>query len=613
MRQLLSGNEALALGAYHAGVKVAAAYPGTPSTEIIEALVRYPGIYAEWSTNEKVAMEVALGAAVGGARAMVSMKHVGLNVAADPFFGASVTGVHGGLVVISADDPGMHSSQNEQDNRHYAKFAKVPMLEPSDSQEAYDLILVALAMSEEFDTPVMLRTTTRISHCKTVVNFPDEPAIPPSTTGFIRDPSKYVMVPGYARPRHRAMEERMERLEAYSDAFSWNRIIPGDRKLGIVTSGVAFQYAREVFPQASFLKLTLSHPLPRELVRRFASTVDSLLVIEELDPFLEEAILSLGLTVRGKEFFPITGELSTETVEEGARRAGLLPALEAKTDGPPVSLPLRPPVLCPGCPHAVASYALRRLGLHRSTPSLSASDSRLPEGMRRSGLIVTSDIGCYTLAVYQPLLALDTCVCMGASIGMALGMEKAGVPNAVVAVIGDSTFLHSGITALIDVVYNQANTTVIILDNETTAMTGHQGHPGMGVDARGKKSNRVRLEDLCRGIGVTDTHVVDAFDMALVESTIKACIGRDEPSVVISRGDCPLHVRAPGEPLAVDQDLCDGCNTCLRVGCPALVRIGDKVSIDPNMCVGGNCDVCAQVCPQKGIVLASQLDGSREA
>ncbi len=612
MRQLLSGNEGVALGAYHAGIKVAAAYPGTPSTEILEALAHFPDVCAEWSTNEKVAMEVALGAAVGGVRALVSMKHVGLNVAADPFFGASVTGVNGGLVVISADDPGMHSSQGEQDNRHYARSAKVPMLEPSDSQEAYDLMAVAFNLSEEFDTPVMVRTTTRISHCKSIVNVPDDIERNVRPPSFHRDPTKYVMVPGYARPRHRAMEERMLKLASYADTFPYNRIIAGERRLGVVASGVAFQYAREVFPQASFLKLTLTYPFPANLIRKFASTVDRVIVVEELDPFLEEAIRALGITVSGKEFFPITGELSTEVVEQGARAAGLLPVVAAPEDSPAVSLPVRPPVLCPGCPHAACSFTLKRLGFYRSTPSLALTEGgKLPSAMRPAGLIVTSDIGCYTLAVYQPLLALDTCVCMGASIGMALGMEKAGVPNTIVAVIGDSTFLHSGITALIDVVYNNASTTVIILDNETTAMTGHQGHPGMGVNARGEKAPRVRLENLCRGIGIRDLHVVDAFDMAEIQSIVKGCVGRDEPSVIIVRGDCPLHVRAPGEPLAVRQEECDGCNTCLRVGCPALVRIGNKVSIDPTMCVGGNCDVCAQACPRKAIVLTSQLETSQ--
>ena len=608
MKKLLSGNEALALGAYHAGVRVVAGYPGTPSTEILEALATYPGIYTEWSTNEKVAVEVALGAAVGGVRAMASMKHVGLNVAADPFFGASVTGVNGGLVVVSADDPGMHSSQNEQDNRHYARFAKVPMLEPSDSQDAYELMAAAFSISEEYDTPVLLRSTTRICHCKSIVGVPEGVVPPTSGPNFRRDPAKYVMVPSNARPRHRAMEERMDRLAAYSESFPYNQVISGRGRLGVVSSGVAFQYAREVFPDASFLKLTMTHPLPVELIKGFAASVEFLIVVEELDPYLEEAIKALGLSVRGKELFPIVGELSTEIVEEGARKAGLVPAMTAPGNGAALGLPLRPPVLCPGCPHSACSFALRKLGFYQTRPAFTrAGGTKLPASMRPSGIIVTSDIGCYTLAVYQPLQALDSTVCMGASIGMALGMEKAGVENTVVAVIGDSTFLHSGIPALVDVVYNQGNTTVIILDNETTAMTGHQGHPGMGVSARGEVVTRVRLEDLCRGIGVRDVHVVDAFDLELVSSTILDCAARDEPSVVIVRGDCPLHVRNPGEPLAVREEECDGCNTCLRVGCPAVIRVGDKARIDPTMCVGGNCDVCAQVCPKEAIVLASEL------
>jgi indolepyruvate ferredoxin oxidoreductase alpha subunit len=606
IRKLLSGNEAIALGAYHAGVKVATAYPGTPSTEILENLARFPGVNAEWSTNEKVALEVAMGAAYGGARALVSMKHVGLNVAADPFLGASVTGVNGGLVVISADDPGMHSSQNEQDNRYYAKFAKVPLLEPADSQEAYDLMSVAFSLSEEFDTPVLIRTTTRISHGKSVVQLPEERATPPGVRGFRRNPEKLVMVPSHARPRHRIMEERLTRLAAYAETFPHNQILPGDGRLGIVTSGVAFQYAREVFPQASFLKLTMSYPLPQELVRRFAQSVEVLVVVEELDPFLEEALRALGLRVIGKDYFPLVGELSSEVVEEGARRAGLLHTpLSEETRAP--HLPARPPVLCPGCPHTACAFALRKLGFYRSPPDSALPRERKVQGhLRKSGLIVTSDIGCYTLAVYSPLLALDTCACMGASIGQALGLEKAGVANRVVAVIGDSTFVHTGIASLVDVVYNQGSTTVIILDNDTTAMTGHQGHPGTGVNARGERTSRVRLEELARGIGVRDVQVVDAFDLAQVESTIRGAVERDEPSVIIVRGDCPLNVRVSGEPLVVYEDKCDGCSTCLRLGCPAVMRVGDKARIDPILCIGAACDVCAQVCPQEGI-------GPREA
>ncbi|MBI2908729.1 MAG: indolepyruvate ferredoxin oxidoreductase subunit alpha [Chloroflexi bacterium] len=593
MKKLLSGNEAVALGAYHAGVTVAAAYPGTPSTEILENLARFDGIYAEWSTNEKVAMEVGMGAAYGGARALVSMKHVGLNVASDPFFGASVTGINGGLVVLSADDPGMHSSQNEQDNRHYAKFAKVPMLEPADSQEAYELMSLAFQVSEDFDTPVLFRTTTRISHCKSVVDVPEGLQPQPRPIGFKRDRQKYVMVPSHARPRHAIMEERLAKLAAYSESFPHNKMIAGERRLGIVSSGVAFQYAREVFPDASFLKLAMPYPLPEKLVRRFRRQVDQIVVVEELDPFIEEGLRAMGIKADGKRYFPITGELSVETVRKGAPTLRLAPAPSRPGEATAVKLPARPPRLCPGCPHTAANYALKRLSL------------------KAPGLVVTGDIGCYTLAVYPPLQTLDTTACMGASIGQALGLEKAGVQSRIVAVIGDSTFMHSGITPLVDVVYNQGKTTVIILDNGTTAMTGHQGHPATGVSARGEQAQRVPLEDICRGAGVKDVNVVDAFDLPLIESTIRRCTETAAPSVIIVRGDCVLNGKVFGTALAVDADICNGCRSCLRLGCAALVKEGKKVRIDATLCVGEICGVCVLVCPQKAIQMKHKA-GARE-
>ncbi|MFH1484990.1 MAG: indolepyruvate ferredoxin oxidoreductase subunit alpha [Chloroflexota bacterium] len=587
MKRLLSGNEAIALGAHHAGVIVAAAYPGTPSTEILENLARFDGVYTEWSTNEKVAMEVGMGAAYGGARALVSMKHVGLNVAADPFFAASVTGIGGGLVVVSADDPGMHSSQNEQDNRHYAKFAKVPMLEPADSQDAYDLMGVAFKISEDFDTPVLVRSTTRISHCKSVADIRDDAIPKPRAAGFKREPTKYVMVPSYARARHVLIEERIAKLAGYSETFPYNQIIPGDKGLGIVSSGVAYQYVREVFPEASFLKLAMSYPLPERLIRRFARGVKKVVVVEELDPFLEEALRVMGITAKGKKYFPMVGELSIETVEEGAHKAGILPEKAENKVGILPRLPARPPRLCPGCPHTAANFALKRLG-------------RSP-GLRKAGLIATADIGCYTLAVFPPLMTLDTTACMGASIGQALGLEKAGLQNRVVAVIGDSTFMHSGITSLVDVVYNQGRTTVIILDNGTTAMTGHQGHPGTGISARGEKTQVVDLEEVCRGVGVKDVNVINAFNVGLIKSTIRRCLDAKEPSVVIVRGHCVLHHRVSGEALVVDPEKCNGCRTCLQLGCSAIIREGKKARIESMLCVGESCGVCAQVCPQEAI------------
>ena len=594
MKQLLSGNEAIALGAYHAGVVVATAYPGTPSTEILQSIAGKEGVYAEWATNEKVALEVGMGAAYSGVRTMVSMKHVGLNVAADPFFAVATTGTIGGLVVVSCDDPGEHSSQGEQDNRHFAKFAKVPMLEPTDSQEAYELMHWVFDISEQFDTPVLLRSTTRISHCKTVVDVNRERKADLRQPSFTRSSAKYVMVPSNARVRRYAMEERIIKLRSYVEDFPLNEMILADRKLGVISSGVAYQYAREVFKDASHLKLVTTYPIPANLIRRFAQEVERVIVVEELDPFLEEEIRCLGISITGKDFVPIIGELNHEILEKSAVEAGLISASPTNSPqaAPTQQLPIRRPLLCAGCPHVGTEFTLRKLGFR-------AHDSGEP--LRKDEFIVTSDIGCYTLGVYPPLAALDTCACMGASIGQALGLEKAGVINKAVAVLGDSTFMHSGITGLVDVVYNQGKTTVIILDNGTTAMTGHQGHPGTGISATGAKTGIVRLETLVQGIGVTDVNVVDAFDLSAIKSTIERCLETDEPSVIIARGPCALQVKAKGTPFEVDVDACSGCYDCMEIGCPGLSISGDVVAIDPSVCVGTACGVCAQVCPQEAI------------
>jgi indolepyruvate ferredoxin oxidoreductase alpha subunit len=592
--QLLSGNEALALGAYHAGVQVAAAYPGTPSTEILENLARFKDIYAEWSTNEKVAMELAMGAAYTGARAMVSMKMVGLNVAADPFMAASITGVVGGLVVITADDPQIHSSQNEQDNRHYARLAKVPMLEPSDSQDVYDLMGLAFGISEEFDTPVLLRTTTRIAHSKSVVDVKRSRAVKNHHPAFLYNPQKYIMLPVYALPRHAAVEKRMLKLTEYTETFPMNQVILNGSKLGIVTSGVAYQYTREVFPQASFLKLAMTWPLPVKMIKDFASKVDKLIVIEELDPFLQDNIKAMGVKVAGKEFIPLVGELNTRIVRESCSGAGLLPESE-KVDVPlPASgLPRRPPLLCPGCPHTGIYSILNSLGQR----------SKLPEskGPQEPNLIITGDIGCYTLGAYPPLNVLDTTACMGAGIGQALGMEKAGVKSKIAAVIGDSTFMHSGITGLVDAVYNEGHITIVILDNRTTAMTGHQEHPGTGVSAQGKETYAVDIEALCRGIGVKDIKVIDAFDMKALRAGVKDSLDRPEVSVIIVRGACAVRVRKRTNPRKVNVDLCTQCGICLRLGCPAIQSDDGQVFIEPTLCAGDICTICEQLCPKKAI------------
>ena len=602
MKKLLSGNEALALGAHHAGVMVATAYPGTPSTEILEAIARFEDVYAEWSTNEKVAMEVALGAAYTGIRAMASMKQVGLNVASDPFMAAATTGVNGGLVVICADDPGAHSTQGEQDNRHYAKLAKVPMIEPSDSQEAYDFMACAFDISEEFDTPVLVRITTRIAHSKSLVEVNRSRIVPARQPSFKRDVQKYVMLPVNARLRHPLIEDRLVKLAAYTETFPYHQVLWGDHNLGVVTSGVAYQYAREVFPRASCLKLSMTYPLPQNLLHQFAQQVDRLIVIEELDPFLEENIQAMGIKVTGKEFIPRIGELNKRIVEEASQYAGLLSVPSPQQVKEPASgLPGRPPLLCPGCPHSGIFFVLSTMG--QRPKSLESKD----ESQKELKLIITGDIGCYTLATYPPLNAMDTTACMGASIGQALGMEKAGIKAKVIAVIGDSTFLHSGITGLVDAVYNKSQITVLILDNGTTAMTGHQDHPGTGVSAQGKKTHAVELERLVRGIGVEDVNVVDAFNMKALRAAVRSSINNPELSVVIVRGTCSMRLRTRSEPRAIDTDKCDGCGTCVKIGCPAIQRENEHIYIDATLCVGDACTICQQLCPKQAIVPLSTI------
>lgn len=565
MKAFMSGDEAVARGAYEAGVRFASAYPGTPSTEILENCAKYPDIKSQWSTNEKVAMEVAIGASLGGARSLVAMKHVGLNVAADPFFTLSYTGVNGGLVVVSGDDPGMHSSQNEQDNRHYARFAKVLMLEPADSQETKDFVRLGLEISEEYDTPVLLRMTTRLCHSKTVVELLD-PIEPPRKT-YQKDFAKYVVLPANARKRHVLVEKRMKKLEDLSNRFPGNRIEPGDPSVGVVTSSVAYQYAREVFPQAMFLKLGMTYPLPKALIREFAGQVKKVVVVEELDPFLEEQILALGIPVEGKSKVPLCDELSTDAVAKAFGQAGTPYKL-------PVELPARPPVLCPGCPHAAVYYTLKTL---KAT--------------------VTGDIGCYTLGGLPPLSSVDTCICMGASVGMALGLEKAMGPQAakhIVATIGDSTFLHSGMTGLLDIVYNKGNTTVCILNNSTTAMTGHQDHPGTGKTLGKEETAKTDFAALVRSLGVKDVKVLDPYDLKALREAFKDSLSRSEPSVIIADRPCVLLERKKDKPVSVDLDKCNACGLCFLLGCPAMEKADGKPVINEVFCVG--CNVCAEIC-----------------
>jgi len=595
LKKLLSGNEAVGWGAWESGVRVAAAYPGTPSTEILETLGPMPGIYAEWAPNEKVALDVAIGAAYAGSRAMAVMKHVGLNVAAEGLFYSSMTGAEAGLVIVTADDPSMHSSQNEQDNRRYAKFARVPCLEPSDSQEAHDLVGVALDLSEQFDTPVMLRLTTRISHCYTVVQTAGPRTAERSQApDYRRDTRKYVMVPGNARRRHPQIEERIQRLRGYADTCPLNQVEMRDRSLGIVTCGVAYQYAREVFPQASILRLGMTYPVPAGMLRAFAAQVERLVVLEELDPFLEEEIRLLGIDVEGKSIFPMCGELDQDVVRKSAIAAGLLP--DSPVDEPiqleGTTLPPRPPILCPGCPHRGVFHVLRELGW-----------------------VVNGDIGCYTLAFLPPLGAVHTCGCMGASIGVAHGVAKAGISQRNVAVIGDSTFFHTGMPALLNVAYNHSNTITIILDNRTTAMTGHQGNPGTGRTLQGAQTLPVPLEDLVRALGIHKVQTVDPYDLKGVRSALEDCAATEEPAVIIARRECALlpEVRVDWSPLRVNVQRCNGCGLCFRVGCPAISKsdVVDaktgraKATIDPLLCTG--CEICAQVCARRAILFRHQL------
>jgi len=552
---------------------VAAAYPGTPSTEILENAARYEGIEAQWSVNEKVALEVAIGASMAGARALVAMKHVGVNVAADPLMTASYVGCRGGLVLVSADDPGMHSSQNEQDNRAYAKMAKIPMLEPADSQEAKDFVLKAFEISERFDTPVMLRMTTRICHGKSPVDLGR--VVETRPMGYEKDVRKYVMIPGHARGRHAVVEDRRVRLEAYAETFELNISELNDPSMGIITSGAAYQYAREAFPEASVLKLSLTHPLPSGRVEDFAGQVEKLYVVEELEPYLEDQVKALGIRAHGKDLLPRVGELSPEIVLKaiGGDSAEVLPSRA------PVDLPARPPAMCPGCPHRGMFHVLKKLKL-----------------------TVTGDIGCYTLSVLPPLETMDSCICMGASIGAAVGMEKALGPEAsehTVAVLGDSTFIHSGITGLVDVVYNRSNVTVIVLDNRTTAMTGHQENPGTGRTLKGEQTRAFDFVAVAKAIGVEDPRVVDPYDLAATERVVREEVARPGPSLIVSRRECVLLVRDRARLAEVDADVCAGCKLCLRLGCPALSLFDDIAEIDPLLCFG--CGLCAQVCTKDAI------------
>ena len=593
--RLLSGNEAIALGAWEAGVRYAAAYPGTPSTEILPALALYAGVKAEWSSNEKVALDSVIGASFAGGRAMAVMKHVGVNVAADSLMSLSYTGVGAGLVLVSADDPGAFSSQNEQDNRHYARFGKFPCVEPSDSQEAKDFTAFAFELSERFDTPVMLRSTTRVSHSKSAVDvtMPEAPREWEPLPPFERKPRKYVMIPAHARHRHPEVEARMEALATFAETCSLNRVLWGDKRVGVIADGMAYQYAREIFAGFSFLKLGLVHPLPEQMIRDFAAEVETLVVVEELDPFIEEQVRAMGLDPIGKasapRAFPLTGELTLARVRRGALAAGLpIEAGPRRVDeaDAALSIPARPPALCPGCPHRSVFFNLRKLKL-----------------------LVSGDIGCYAIGVLPPFEKMDMLISMGASIGMAHGAKQAGCPDDVVATIGDSTFFHTGLPELANTIYNLGNACTMILDNRTTAMTGGQEHPGTGKTLQGEPGHRVDIEAVVRAMGVEDIWVVDAMDVDCGEDAIREAVAVDDrPAVVYVKGECvfvPSFQRLPA--VVVDSETCNGCGFCFRVGCPAIPKAEEtdertgrpKAHIDPLLCTG--CTVCLQVCPRGAI------------
>ena len=588
MRKLMTGDEAIARGAYEAGVSYASAYPGTPSTEILENLATYEEIYAEWAPNEKVAMESAIGASVAGLRSMVSMKHVGMNVAADPMFTWAYMGVNGGNVIVTADEPGMFSSQNEQDNRNYAKAAKIAMLEPSDSQECIDMVKAAYELGEKFDTPFIIRMTTRVCHSKSIVELSERAEVAPKE--WKKNPAKYVCLPAIARKLRVSLEERLDKLRAYSETTPFNRVEMGDTKVGVIASGICYYYAKEVFgDNASYLKLGFTNPLPANLIRDFCSKVDKVYVLEENDPYIEEFVKQQGCECTGKDLFPYTGEMTPDVIRQciTGKPNKVMEFDKSKLIG-------RAPTFCAGCPHRGLFY---RLG-------------------KRKDIMISGDIGCYTLAAGKPYSAMDSTVCMGASFSLGHGAQKAfkaeGLSRRVVTVLGDSTFFHTGINSLINTVYNKSNTVNIILDNRITGMTGHQNNPGTGYTAKGEETTLISIEKVVRAIGVKHVYVINPNQLDEVDATLDKCLALDEPSVIITRWPCVLKKFSKEDKEEftelfntknkVDAEKCVGCKACLKTGCPALSfdKKEKKVSISHAQCVG--CDVCTQVCPKAAIV-----------
>lgn len=567
-KKILLGNEAIARGAYEAGVKVSSAYPGTPSTEVSENVVKYDEVYAEWAPNEKVAMEVALGASIAGVRSMCAMKHVGVNVAADPLYTAAYTGVKGGLVLVAADDPGMYSSQNEQDSRMVARAAMVPVVEPSDSAEAKEFMKYAFDLSEKYDTPIILRSTTRLSHSQGLVELQER--VEPEDIAYERDAAKFVMMPGNAIKRHLFVEDRLKRMAEDANTMPINKVEYNDLSVGFITSGIPYQYVKEAMPNASVLKLGLVNPLPKKLIEEFASKVDKLYIFEELEPVIEEQVKAWGISKAvGKEIFTVQGEYNAEMIREKV--------LGEPTDADkPAQVPPRPPILCPGCPHRSVFTVLKKLKIHGA-----------------------GDIGCYTLGAVAPLSVIDTTICMGASISTLHGMEKAKGKDYIrnwVAVIGDSTFMHTGINSLVNMVYNQSTGTVIILDNSTTGMTGHQDHAATGKTLKGETVPAINIYGLCKSLGIENVYEVDAFNQKELEEVIKRETAREAVSVIITKAPCALlkGVKFPFKCRPVS-DKCKKCGACLKPGCPALTKNEDgTISIDETMCNG--CELCMQLC-----------------
>lgn len=584
IKKILSGNQAISIGAYKGNARFGSGYPGTPSSEILEHFKNYPNVTAQWAPNEKAGFEAALGASIAGTRSFATMKHVGLNVAADPLMTSSYTGVNASFVVVTADDPGMHSSQNEQDNRRYAKFAKVPLIEPSDPFEAMAFMQYAFIVSEKFDTPVIVRSTTRISHSLGVVQFDPRTLDNEQNLKLQKDFRKYVMIPANAISRHKVVLDRLEKLRVFTNETPINKVEKGKTSFGIITSSMAYNYVKELLPDAHVFKVGFSYPMPVEKIREFISKLDRIVVVEELEPFMEEELKIAGLNVEGKKYFPYDGEFNLDIVEEGLKKAGFIKEKTTKVVFSELKLPKRPPALCPGCPHRPIFDILHSLG---------------------KDIFITGDIGCYTLGCLPPLSAMHTTVCMGASISMGVGASKVQSEQKVVAVIGDSTFFHTGIQPLIDAYVNNANMTIIILDNRITAMTGGQPDPGSGFTLKNKQVKPIRIYDLVKSIGIERVYEIDQYNYENTKKLLKDEINKPGLSVIIPTRPCVLAPRKIKDtPLVVVSDKCVDCKRCLRIACPAIDFKNNKAIINEMLCTG--CEVCMHVCPVEGAIIKKE-------